>query len=89
MYALHLVPRRVTSLGVLSMEGPGTPLYMSPEHFTDYPGDLDERSEIYSLCMILYELLHPEGLPLEGLQGEFQRPKAVRLEVTIGESNVF
>lgn len=40
----------------------GTPVYMSPEHFgANVPGRLDPRSDIYSLGIILYEILHPEG----------------------------
>jgi len=40
----------------------GTPVYMSPEHFiTPYPDDLDGRSDIYSLGIVLFELLHPKG----------------------------
>lgn len=42
----------------------GTPIYRSPEHFTSpHPDDLDVRADIYSLGIILFELLHPECRP--------------------------
>jgi len=41
----------------------GTPCYRSPEHNTARAEDLDERSDIYSLGIVIYEILSVKGRP--------------------------
>lgn len=58
----------------------GTPIYMSPEHFvTRHPDDLDQRADIYSIGVILYEILDQKGLP--PFEGSFERLRDLHLQV--------
>lgn len=45
----------------------GTPLYMSPEQAAGRNAELDERSDVYSLCVLFYEWLTLQH-PLENVQ---------------------
>ncbi|MFO0601205.1 MAG: serine/threonine-protein kinase [Myxococcaceae bacterium] len=46
----------------------GTPLYMSPEQAEGKNAELDERSDVYALCVLFHEFLHGHHY-LDGRQG--------------------
>ena len=58
----------------------GTPVYMSPEQFiAPHPDDVDIRSDIYTLGILLYELLHPKCRP--PFSGSYHRLRDLHLSV--------
>ena len=60
------------------MQDLGTPFYRSPEHLiVSRPQDLDERSDIYALGVILFELLHPKCRPPFDWFGNLHLPEAL------------
>lgn len=58
-----------TDVETLDWQLVGTPKYMSPEHATFGPKDLDVRSDVYALGIVLYELLTGSA-PLESCETE-------------------
>jgi len=74
-------------------ERPGTPAYMAPEQFAGGPGAVTERSDVWALGVLLYELLTQQR-PFEGssreeltrrvLDTEPPRPRALRPELDRG-----
>jgi len=55
-FGLTTVTDDVSSVTRMTMSG-GTLAYMSPEHTTRTPDKVDRRSDLYSLGIVLYELL--------------------------------
>jgi serine/threonine-protein kinase len=72
-YVMDFGIARATESAGLTMTGMviGTPWYMSPEQALGKTGELDRRSDIYSLGATLYELLS-ESLPYEGSESTAQ-----------------
>ncbi len=66
---------RITAEGTIL----GTPIYMSPEQAEGKLGEIDERSDIYSLGTILYEIL-TFRLPFDGSDVGALLDKVVREE---------
>jgi hypothetical protein len=70
----RLTKTRPASGSSAQMEAPGpvgTPGYMSPEQARGTPGDMDERSDVFGLGAVLYEIVSGK-MPF----GEFHSPEA-------------
>jgi serine/threonine protein kinase len=70
----------------IAIEDLGTLFYRSPEHLiVSSPQELDERADIYSLGIILLELLHPMCRPPFDKFGNLQLTEALRAIADPGE----
>ncbi|MCK6439723.1 MAG: serine/threonine protein kinase [Planctomycetes bacterium] len=68
------VSMTLTSTGIAA----GTPAYMSPEQIENADGPIDERTDIYSLGVTLYEMLAGER-PFEG-DSHYETMKSILFE---------
>ena len=64
----------------------GTPAYMSPEQFlAAHPDDVDFRSDIYALGIMLFEICHPRCRPPFGGSYEQLRERHLHMSVSVPE----
>jgi tetratricopeptide (TPR) repeat protein len=64
----------------------GTPAYMSPEQFlAAHPDDVDFRSDIYALGIMLFEIYHPRCRPPFGGSYEQLRERHLHMPVSVPE----